>query len=469
MSAGDATNLVHGWVTALHPDVPAPDDDGSGCPVLDWAASGAMALTGHAGRPPLISPADSFGMLAAVSRLLGWATARTGAAVRPDPGALLSGRAGLLGLTRNGRVSAGGSTRLLRAADGWCAVTLSRPDDADSVPAILGATGISDPWRALASATRTRPARALADRAQLLGVPASALPPRQTIVAASQPRIQLATAGLAAGRAPNAHQQAASPWQMTRLAGRASAAKLSGATVVDLSSMWAGPLCAQLLGQAGADVIKVESASRPDGARAGEPRFFDWLHVGHRSVTIDFASRSGRSALAALLRSAHVVIETSRPRALEQLGLAPGTLDHRAGQVWLSVTGYGRDAGERVAFGDDAAVAGGLVGWDCDEPVFCADAVADPLAGICGALAVASSLAAGGGTLIDLSMRAVAAAFAAAPARCPGPHVLYSGEAVECQRLGRVQPVLPPRIPEPVGRAAAPGADTGILASLAGC
>ena len=57
------------------------------------------------------------------------------------------------------------------------------------------------------------------------------------------------------------------------------------------------------------------------------------------------------------------MIETSRPRALAALGLAPEMIPHRHGQVWLSITGYGRAAPERVAFGDDAAVAGGLVGW----------------------------------------------------------------------------------------------------------
>ena len=58
-----------------------------------------------------------------------------------------------------------------------------------------------------------------------------------------------------------------------------------------------------------------------------------------------------------------MVIEASRPRALAQLGLAPEMIPHRDGQVWLSITGYGRAAPERAAFGDDAAVAGGLVGW----------------------------------------------------------------------------------------------------------
>jgi hypothetical protein len=165
-----------------------------------------------------------------------------------------------------------------------------------------------------------------------------------------------------------------------------------------------------------------------------------------------------------------VVIEASRPRALAQLGLAPDAASRRAGQVWLSITGYGRGVPDWVAFGDDAAVAGGLVGWDSGEPVFCADAAADPLAGVCGALAVACSMAAGGGHLIDLSMRAAAAAFAAAPALCPGPHQMRSSTVVECSCQGRIQPVLPPRVPEPSGLAAAPGADTaGVLARLAAC
>jgi hypothetical protein len=115
-----------------------------------------------------------------------------------------------------------------------------------------------------------------------------------------------------------------------------------------------------------------------------------------------------------------------------------------------------------VAFGDDATVAGGLVGWTGDgEPVFCADAIADPLTGITGALAVARSLAGGGGELIDLPMRAVAASFAAAGVPGHGEHeVSPDGSSVTCRALGRRQAILPPRPPRPApGRAAAPGAD----------
>ena len=245
--------------------------------------------------------------------------------------------------------------------------------------------------------------------------------------------------------------------------------------------MWAGPLCARLLGLAGAEVIKVESPARPDGARSGNREFFDWLHAGHRSLSADFGTRAGRAALAALLEVADVVIEASRPRALAALGLAPDMIPHRPGQVWLSITGYGRAVPERVAFGDDAAVAGGLVGWArragrraSPEPVFCADAIADPLAGVCGALAVALSRSAGGGELIDLSMREVGRRLRrrrAGPRPARGP---ARAGSVTCPRSHREQAVLPPRRPAPLagpgrGTRAELGADTSaVLAWLAG-
>jgi len=448
-----------------------------------------MALTGPRDGPPAVSPAPVLAMLRTVSGQLAEVTAQTGSRVQADPAELLTGRAALAGFTRQGRVSAGGASRLLRSADGWCAVTLSRPDDAAAVPAILGALG--DPadassgvysgatypkghpipdvaghgpgardargslvadgaWEALEAAARRHSAEALAAGAQLLGVPAAALP--------RDP--------------PDRRTDPWPPWRVSRIAAPSPAARLAGAVVADLSSMWAGPLCARLLGLAGADVIKVETPDRPDGARAGDREFFGWLHAGHRSLLADFTTEAGRATLARLLSAADVVIEASRPRALANLGLAPESIPHRDGQVWLSITGYGRATPERVAFGDDAAVAGGLVGWAAvgTDPVFCADAIADPLTGICGALAVATSVAAGGGQLIDLAMRSVAASFAAAPGCDHGPHAVRPDGTVTCPLLGRAQPVLPPRRPRLDERAPAPelGADTAaVLAWLA--
>ena len=116
------------------------------------------------------------------------------------------------------------------------------------------------------------------------------------------------------------------------------------------------------------------------------------------------------------MTSADIVIESSRPRALEQLGLRPETvLDNDGPRLWISITGHGRDAGRnRVAFGDDASVAGGLVSWAGPTPTFCGDAIADPLAGLAATAAALTSLAEGGRWLVEVAMAEVAADLAGA-------------------------------------------------------
>jgi crotonobetainyl-CoA:carnitine CoA-transferase CaiB-like acyl-CoA transferase len=185
--------------------------------------------------------------------------------------------------------------------------------------------------------------------------------------------------------------------------------------VVDLSAMWAGPLCGQLLASLGATVIKVESPGRPDGARAGNPDFFRWMNGRKLLFPAEIAGQN--SELARLLDIADVVIEASRPRALESAGLDAATRASRPGRVWVRITGYGTatDVRNRVAFGDDAAVAGGLVGQGNRGPVFCGDAIADPLTGLEAAGAVIESLGRGGGEIIDVIMSGVAAKYAAVP------------------------------------------------------
>jgi crotonobetainyl-CoA:carnitine CoA-transferase CaiB-like acyl-CoA transferase len=117
------------------------------------------------------------------------------------------------------------------------------------------------------------------------------------------------------------------------------------------------------------------------------------------------------------LEAADIVIESSRPAALSRRGLGPVDVAPRDGRVWMRVTGHGTD-GDRanwVAFGDDAAVSGGLVRDAQDGPEFCGDAIADPLTGLHAAAAIAESLSRGGGELIEMSMAAVAATYAALP------------------------------------------------------
>jgi len=142
------------------------------------------------------------------------------------------------------------------------------------------------------------------------------------------------------------------------------------------------------------------------------PGWFDALHEGQRFVDFDFRTGEGVTALRALLASVDVVIEGSRPRALDQLGIDVREIAAEGPQVWVSITGLGRSGvGEnRIAYGDDAAAAGGLVAFVDRKPVFIADAVADPLAGLTVAAYVADQLARGGRTLADVSLARISAA-----------------------------------------------------------
>lgn len=377
-----------------------------------WGSSGLAYLTGLPDGPPDFSRANVLtqarGVAAAVGERLG---------VTIDAAGLLAGRAALLGLTRRGRVSAGGATRLLAAADGWCAITLSRPDDTAAVPALVQADEVAgDPWPALLHWAATQPRAAIVERATLLDVPAASL-------------------GEALSAAPRIRPRGL----------RGPARGAGGLLVADLSSMWAGPLCAQLLARAGATVVKVESPARPDGTRAGNPGFFDWMNGEKLSYCVDFDR--GPDELRALLTVADVVIEGSRPAALSRRRLGPEHIEPGVGRIWLRIKGH---PDGRPAFGDDAAVGGGLVGVAADGPVFCGDAIADPLTGLEAARVVADALGRGGGELIEVSMATVAAGYAALPMQASVSN----------------RPAPPPPAPPPARPAARLGADNEAVRRL---
>lgn len=377
----------------------------------DWSAGGLAALTGMPDGPPDVSRA------AVLSRARAVASELAGhLGIEVDAAALLAGRAALSGLHRQGRISAGGATRLIAGRDGWLALTLARSDDVDTVPALLESdVPIDDLWSAITEWAGRRQVAAVAERARLLGLPVGVL-------------------GETAAAAPVERRHGnRKPFQ--------DHARL---LVVDMSSMWAGPLCGQLLARTGATVVKVESPSRPDGTRHGERRFFDWMNTGKLCYTADFGQPD---ELRQLLSVADVVIESSRSDALVNRGLGPKDVAARDGRVWLRVTGHGTqgDHAHWVGFGDDAAVSGGLVGSDPagSGPVFCGDAIADPLTGLHAVLAVSQSLRRGGGEIIEIALAAVAAEYAALP--------LTGGHSVG--------PVAEPVAPVVPSRAGALGAD----------
>ena len=373
---------------SLTDPLPELDPDAA---VASWAASGAMALTGRSDGPPLGPPAPLVARAAALGEELAAAAGALGASMAVSPLRLLGERAAIAGLHRRGATSVGGAARLLEAEDGaWMAVSLARPDDVELLPAWLEADVRGAPWAAVEEAARHGTAAALVDRARLLGLPASVL--GEVSAPARSPVVRSVV-----GTAPPVRA-------------------MQGVRVVELASLWAGPLCGSLLQDAGAAVVKVESVGRPDGARRGPGVFFDLLNGGKRSVAVDLATSAGVDRLVEELRSADVVIEGSRPRALEQLGIDAAALvgSGDGPRTWLSITGHGRAGPPRgwVAFGDDAAVAGGLVARDEAGPVFCADAVADPLAGVAAATAVLESLAGTTRVVLDVALSAVAVPFA---------------------------------------------------------
>jgi hypothetical protein len=453
-----------------------------------WAASGAMALTGHPDGPALGLTVPFVARLDAALAVIRTFAAELGQPFPPagrsagrapaSAGLLLGERAAALDLTRGGTFSAGRAAKLVRAADGWLAVNLARPDDVDLLPAWLEAevesvaADLADavrpvaeraassaqptrPWTSLAALVAGRATAELLQRAELLGLavaraadPAVAAADEQArargqrfpfapfLVDARPPE----TAGPAATRGPN-HRD-------------------GGLRVLDLSSLWAGPLCAHLLGLAGGRVVKVEGVGRLDGARKGPADFYDLLHAGHASVTVELGTAAGRAELVRLIENADVVLEASRPRALEALGIEPAAMIARnPGLTWVSITGYGRTGPwrQRPAFGDDAAVAAGALAVDqAGEPVFLGDAIADPVTGVLAAAGALASQAVGGGHHVDVALReAVGSLLAGRPAL----------PAADPTVLGPASAVAPPRMRSPRGRAVQAGHDNARLLS----
>ncbi len=128
------------------------------------------------------------------------------------------------------------------------------------------------------------------------------------------------------------------------------AGPLSGTRVIDLTRALAGPYCTLLLGDMGADVVKVELPGSGDETRQWGPPFIDgessyFLSVNRnkRSITLDLKSAGGLEALKRLVRSADVLVENFRPGTMDRLGLGYD----QAGQlnpslIFCSVSGFGQ-------------------------------------------------------------------------------------------------------------------------------
>jgi len=195
---------------------------------------------------------------------------------------------------------------------------------------------------------------------------------------------------------------------------------LQGLTVIDCSTLFAGPLAAMVLGDFGAEVIKVEHPKRPDPSR-GHGRTVDgiglwWKMLGRNKhpVTINLSAREGAELLLGLAATADVLIENFRPGTLERWGVGPEQLHAvNPGLVIARVTGFGQFGpySPRPGFGTLAESMSGLaaITGELDgPPTLPPFGLADGVAALCCVNAVLMALrnrdAYGAGQVVDLAI-----------------------------------------------------------------
>jgi hypothetical protein len=429
-----STEYAARLLRSLGADVEATDCFSALDVARDWADSGLVTLTGYPQSPlqgPGAIPSAARGALDALKALAGLSGLDD-----LDGATLLSERAAFLDLARQGQISPNGSCRLIPASDGWIALNLARDDDWELMPAWLESSDAGFTWDMVKAEVALKPVSVLLERGSVMGLPVAS----------------------AAGSSNRSES-----WFSISAQSPGRGGEHACPLVVDLSSLWAGPLCTHLLERVGARVIKVESADRLDGARKGNREFYALLNADKESIVLDLSRARGRRQLTSLLASADIVVEGSRPRALKQLGIdAEKLVQTVPGLTWVSITGYGRDepGANRVAFGDDAAVAAGVAAATADPPLFCGDAIADPLTGIHAALAAMGFWQGGGGVLIDLSLHDVTAHCLNFYAGVDRGALVENGAKWELLIENQALDVKLPEARRPVSTAVPPGNDT---------
>ncbi|MGH3274616.1 MAG: CaiB/BaiF CoA transferase family protein [Streptosporangiaceae bacterium] len=196
---------------------------------------------------------------------------------------------------------------------------------------------------------------------------------------------------------------------------------LEGLRVLDVSTILAGPLCCQILGDFGADVIKIEHPVHGDSMRGhgqqkdGVPLWWKEISRNKRTVGLDLGVADGAEAFLRLAATADVVVENFRPGTLEKWGLGPDRLREASpGLVLVRLTGFGQ-AGPysgRAGFGTIAEAMSGfayLTGCAECPPTLPAFGLADSICGIAASSAVMMALwhrdvHGGDGQVIDINI-----------------------------------------------------------------
>jgi crotonobetainyl-CoA:carnitine CoA-transferase CaiB-like acyl-CoA transferase len=179
---------------------------------------------------------------------------------------------------------------------------------------------------------------------------------------------------------------------------------LDGLTILDMSRALAGPYCAQLLADMGADVIKIEMPGKGDDSRhwgppfiEGESAYFMSINRNKRSLSLDIGTTSGKQIFKDLVAKADVVIENMRPGSLERKGLSYKDLSEGNERlIWCSITGFGLTGPEAQRPGYDI-IAQGMGGMmsitgEPDHPIRPGVALADVTTGMFASYGVMTAL-----------------------------------------------------------------------------
>lgn len=226
---------------------------------------------------------------------------------------------------------------------------------------------------------------------------------------------------------------------------------LEGIRILDLSRVLAGPLASMILGDLGADVIKVERPGTGDETRGwgppfdsrGESAYFLATNRNKLSLTADLASAEERALLLRLIADADVVIENFRPGSLERLGFDPAALlAAHPRLLWCTITGFGLDS-DRAGY--DAVIQAesgwmSITGEPDGAPMKIGVALADVTAGKDAAIAILAALA--GGRTGDRRLVVSLLTSATAALVNVAQNALVSG--AETRRWGNAHPNLVP-------------------------
>jgi len=152
---------------------------------------------------------------------------------------------------------------------------------------------------------------------------------------------------------------------------------LEGIRILDLSRILAGPYCTMLLGDMGAEVLKVEEPKKGDDTRAwgppfvnGESAYFFCINRNKKSLTLDLKAPQGKEILKALAATCDVLMENYKPGTMEKLGLGYDALKGvNPGLIYCAVSGFGRTGpyGERAGYDVIVQGVGGLMGITGEE------------------------------------------------------------------------------------------------------